>query len=95
MANQLVIKGGTGHDGTAQRARGDVGIADGHITEIGATSTASRLDAVTASSRRGSSTSTHYDAQVFGTLPRRRASRRHHRVAATAVPIAPTPSTRS
>src|SRR5437764_590026 len=37
MANQLVIKGGTVHDGTgAQGERADVGIADGRITEIGA-----------------------------------------------------------
>ena len=36
MANQLVIKGGTVHDGTgAAGTRADVGIADGRITEVG------------------------------------------------------------
>ncbi len=68
MANQLVIKGGTVHDGTgAPGARADVGIADGRITEIGANLDGDQvLDAGECVVAPGFiDIHTHYDAQVF------------------------------
>ena len=68
MANQLVIKGGTVHDGTgAAGVRADVGIADGRITEIGANVDGEQvLDAGDCVVAPGFiDIHTHYDAQVF------------------------------
>ena len=68
MANQLVIKGGTVHDGTgAPGVRADVGIADGRITEIGANLDGEQvLDAGDCVVAPGFiDIHTHYDAQVF------------------------------
>ena len=68
MANQLVIKGGTVHDGSgAAGTRADVGIADGRITEVGPNLEGDRvLDAGDCVVAPGFiDIHTHYDAQVF------------------------------
>jgi N-acyl-D-amino-acid deacylase len=68
MANQLVIKGGTVHDGSgAAGTRADVGIADGRITEVGPNLDGDRvLDAGDCVVAPGFiDIHTHYDAQVF------------------------------
>ena len=68
MGNQLVIKGGTVHDGTgAPGRRADVGIADGRVTEIGPNLDGDRvLDAGECVVAPGFiDIHTHYDAQVF------------------------------
>jgi N-acyl-D-amino-acid deacylase len=68
MANQLVIKGGTVHDGSGSAGtRADVGIADGRITEVGPNLDGDRvLDAGDCVVAPGFiDIHTHYDAQVF------------------------------
>jgi len=68
MANQLVIRGGTVHDGAGgPGSRADVGVADGRITEVGPSLTGDRiLDAGDCVVAPGFiDIHTHYDAQVF------------------------------
>jgi N-acyl-D-aspartate/D-glutamate deacylase len=68
MDYDLLIRGGTIVDGSGAPAfRGDVAVAGGKIAAVGRVDGSAKqtLEADSRAVPRGSSTHTHYDAQVF------------------------------